>query len=67
MGKKVKHKTRKCLAKRFKKTKNGKILFRKASRGHLLTNKSRKRKRQLRKGGQLGPADHARIVHQLPL
>ena len=67
MGNKVKHKTRKCLDKRFKKTKNGKVLFRKACRGHLLSGKTRKRKRQLRKGGQLGPADHARIVHQLPL
>jgi len=67
MGNKVKHKTRKALAKRFKKTKNGKILHRKAGRGHLLTSKSRKRKRQLRAGGQLSGGDHARIIHQLPL
>ena len=67
MGNKVKHKTRKALAKRFKKTKNGKVLFRKASRGHLLSGKSRKRKRQLRAGGQLGPTDLPRIIYQLPL
>lgn len=67
MANKVKHKTRKALAKRFKKTKHGKILHRKASRGHLLSGKTRKRKRQLRAGGQVGSADYARIIHQLPL
>ena len=67
MTNKVKHKTRKALAKRFKKTKHGKILHRKAGRGHLLSSKTRKRKRQLRVGGQLGSADYARVINQLPL
>ncbi|TAN37449.1 MAG: 50S ribosomal protein L35 [Verrucomicrobia bacterium] len=66
MGNKVKHKTRKAVAKRFKKTKNGKILHRKASRGHLLSSKTRKRKRQLRAGGQLTGGDYDRIIHHLP-
>ncbi|PSQ67971.1 MAG: 50S ribosomal protein L35 [Bacteroidetes bacterium SW_8_64_56] len=35
--------------KRFKKTANGKIKRKKANKGHLLTKKSPKRKRQLRK------------------
>jgi large subunit ribosomal protein L35 len=35
--------------KRFKKTANGKIMRKKANKGHLLTKKSSKRKRQLRK------------------
>jgi len=44
-------KTRRSLAKRFKISKTGKIKRQKASRGHLLAKKSRKRKRQLRKSG----------------
>jgi large subunit ribosomal protein L35 len=35
--------------KRFKKTANGKVMRKKANKGHLLTKKSSKRKRQLRK------------------
>jgi ribosomal protein L35 len=35
--------------KRFKKTGNGKVKRKKANRGHLLTKKTSKRKRQLRK------------------
>lgn len=35
--------------KRFKKTANGKVKRKKANKGHLLTKKSPKRKRQLRK------------------
>jgi len=35
--------------KRFKKTANGKIMRKKAGKGHLLTKKNSKRKRHLRK------------------
>jgi large subunit ribosomal protein L35 len=35
--------------KRFKETANGKVKRKKANRGHLLTKKTSKRKRQLRK------------------
>lgn len=41
-------KTRKSVAKRFKITKSGKIKRTQAGRSHILTKKSRKRKRQLR-------------------
>lgn len=40
-------KTKKAALKRFKKTVNGKFVRRKAGKGHLLTKKSRKRKRFL--------------------
>jgi large subunit ribosomal protein L35 len=44
-------KTKKGLAKRFRLTKSGKIKRQKAGRGHLLTKKSSKRKRLLKKHG----------------
>lgn len=45
---KVKMKTNKGAAKRFRMTKSGKISRRKAGAGHILTKKPRKRKRSLR-------------------
>ncbi|MFH0947105.1 MAG: 50S ribosomal protein L35 [Planctomycetota bacterium] len=48
---KVKQKTRKALAKRFKLTKSGKIKRHKAGSGHLMSHKSGKRRRHLRKPG----------------
>jgi large subunit ribosomal protein L35 len=60
-----KHKTRKAIAKRFRMTKRGKIKFGRSNRGHLLGHKSRKRKRQLRKGGIVSAADYDRIAGQL--
>jgi len=45
---KVKPKTHKGMKKRFKVTASGKVKCRSASRGHLLSHKSGKRKRQLR-------------------
>ena len=42
-------KTHRGAAKRFRKTKKGKIKRNKSSKGHLLTGKNRKRKRRLRK------------------
>lgn len=68
MGKpgQAKQKTKKAVAKRFKKTAGGKILRSSASRGHLFTSKSRKRKRQLAKGAQVSASDYARIVNLLP-
>ena len=47
---KIKQKTRKAVAKRFKKTKRGKLLHSSTGRGHLLSAKTRKRKRHLRAG-----------------
>ncbi len=53
-----KMKTHKGAAKRFKKTGSGKVIRKKQGMGHLLSSKSRKRKRRLKKvatvtGGQL--------------
>jgi len=45
---KKKLKTKKSLAKRVKITKRGKLLRRKAGKSHLLSGKSRKRKRALK-------------------
>ena len=43
-----KHKTKKSIAKRFRKTARGKVLRASAGKSHLLGHKSRKRKRHLR-------------------
>jgi len=65
MGK-LKKKTKKAIAKRFKKSAGGKLLRGSASRGHLLTSKTRKRKRHLRAGGQVSDSDYKRIIHLMP-
>ena len=59
-------KTRKAVAKRFKITGTGKVLFRGAGRRHLLQGKSSKRRRALRKAHQLGATDTYRIIQNLP-
>jgi large subunit ribosomal protein L35 len=52
--------------KRFKKTGNGKVKRKKANKGHLLTKKSSKRKRQLRKSVVIDhKADRKRIKRML--
>ena len=48
MAKKLKIKTHRGAAKRFKRTKNGKFLRGKAFKQHILSSKTRKRKRKLR-------------------
>jgi len=45
----VKFKTKRAAAKRFKKTGSGKLKRMKAYKSHILTKKSQKRKRNLRK------------------
>ncbi|MGN0035532.1 MAG: 50S ribosomal protein L35 [Coriobacteriales bacterium] len=52
-----KMKTHKGAAKRFRVTKNGKIMRGKAYKSHILTTKSQKRKRNFRKPGQIAPSD----------
>lgn len=59
-------KTHRGAAKRFKKTGTGKIKRAKACRGHLLTGKSSKRTRGLRKSGLIGKVDYGRIQKLLP-
>jgi len=59
-------KTRKAVAKRFKITASGKVVFRGAGRRHLLQGKNSKRRRRLRKAALLGPTDVYRIIQNLP-
>jgi len=54
-------KTHRSAAKRFRISKNGKVRARKAYRSHILTSKTPKRKRQLRKDIEL-PGTQAKIV-----
>ncbi|QDG49797.1 50S ribosomal protein L35 [Persicimonas caeni] len=61
-----KMKTHRGAAKRFKVTKSGKVKYRKGFRNHILTHKSSKRKRHLRKDGYLTKADAKRIKQLLP-
>jgi large subunit ribosomal protein L35 len=59
-------KTRKSVAKRFKITSTGKVLFRGAGKRHLMVGKSAKRRRTMRKAKILGPTDVYRITQNLP-
>ena len=59
-------KTRKAVAKRFKITGTGKALRQQASRRHLLSNKSAKRKRQMAKAQVVDKTDMARIRLNMP-
>ncbi len=61
-----KMKTRKAAAKRFKITANGKVMYKKANKGHLLTRKSSKRKRNLRQEGEVSDADIERVKQMMP-
>jgi large subunit ribosomal protein L35 len=56
-----KMKTNKGAAKTFKKTATGKFKRRKAYKSHILTSKSRKRKRNLRKPTLVSKADEKRV------
>jgi large subunit ribosomal protein L35 len=59
-------KTRKSVAKRFKITGTGKVLFRGAGRRHLLSTKNAKRRRSIEKARLLDPTDVYRIKQNLP-
>ena len=63
---KIKLKTNRGAAKRFRFTAKGKVKCSKAFASHILTKKTRKRKRNLRKGGYLADADTANIKRLLP-
>ena len=58
-------KTRRAVAKRFKVTGNGKLKRSHAFVGHLLTKKSSKRKRNLRKSDLVNSADVSRMKKML--
>jgi large subunit ribosomal protein L35 len=59
-------KTNRSAAKRFKKTASGKIVRRKALKRHMLTSKTRARKRRLRKSSLVDSADSKRMARLLP-
>ena len=59
-------KTHRGAAKRFKKTASGKFKRGSAFKRHILTSKSTKRKRALRKSGTVADPDQARLERMLP-
>lgn len=59
-------KTKKGVAKRFKITKTGKVKKRSANRGHILSKKTPKRKRKLRRSSYLTPMDAKKVRRMLP-
>jgi len=61
-----KMRTNRSAAKRFRKTGTGKIRRKKAFKNHILTKKSPKRIRQLRKGATLERGDEKRMKEILP-
>jgi len=56
-------KTKSGSAKRFKKTASGKIKRKKAYASHILTKKSRKRKRNLRKSTLVSTSEVKNVEH----
>lgn len=62
----MKTKTHRGAAKRFKLTKNGKVKKASANKAHILTKKSQKRKRRLRKSGVVSAADSPKVKRMLP-
>ena len=59
-------KTNKGAAKRFKRTGGGRLLRNKAYASHILTKKSSKRKRNLRKATLIDRANQAQIERLVP-
>ncbi|MBW1776288.1 MAG: 50S ribosomal protein L35 [Deltaproteobacteria bacterium] len=59
-------KTNRAAAKRFKKTGTGKFAYSKAYGSHILTKKTRKRKRSLRKSRIISGSDQKAIRLLLP-
>ncbi|MEE8594418.1 MAG: 50S ribosomal protein L35 [Gemmatimonadota bacterium] len=62
-----KMKTRRSAAKRFRKTGSGVLRRRRAFSSHILTKKSPKRKRRLRKPTNVSKADTKRVKRMLGL
>ena len=58
-------KTKRAAAKRFKVTGTGKLKRMKAYKSHILTKKTTKRKRGLRKSTILTGADHKRMLRSM--
>ena len=65
MGKN-KMKTKKAASKRFKTTGSGKLMHRQTGQGHLLSKKSRRRKRRLSGNEKVASGDAKHIADLLP-
>ena len=61
-----KMKTHRGAAKRFKKTASGKIVRSRSNKQHILTKKSSKRKRRLRKDAVVASVDEKRVKQLVP-
>lgn len=61
-----KMKTNRAAAKRFRTTGKGRIRRSKAYAGHILTSKTRRQKRRLRKNDMVHPSQEARIRRLIP-
>jgi len=66
MAKKLKIKTHRGAAKRFKRSKSGKFLRGKAFKQHILSSKSKKRKRRLRGTATVADVDVPKLRRMLP-
>jgi large subunit ribosomal protein L35 len=64
--KKLKLKTHRGAAKRFKKTASGKFMRSQSFKRHILTSKSTKRKRGLRKTVMVSDAEQDKLARMLP-
>jgi large subunit ribosomal protein L35 len=61
-----KMKTRKSASKRFSVTGSGKVKYKKQGLRHILTKKSTKRKKNLRKPAMLSPEEEKRVKRLMP-
>ena len=61
-----KMKTHRGAAKRFKKTASGRVKHARTNRNHILTKKTTKRKRQLRRPNYAAPGDAKKLELLLP-
>jgi len=59
-------KTHRGAAKRLKRTASGKLRHAKQNRRHILTKKTTKRKRQLRKMNVVAPGEQKRLTQLVP-
>ncbi|MGH9594069.1 MAG: 50S ribosomal protein L35 [Bryobacteraceae bacterium] len=66
MGKKLKLKTHRGAAKRFKVTKSGKVLRMHSGKRHILGTKPANRMRRLKKMTQVSPADARNVRRMIP-
>ena len=59
-------KTKRAAAKRFKKTGTGKVKRHRSHHTHILTKKTPKRKRNLRKSALIAQSDRAQTLRMIP-